>query len=90
MINRQIDSINKVLKECFWGEYNLTPEEILTRLDRNDEAFNKFLFSKIVENSKYPSRSLKNIFSPTIIESLIKEYLFRTKENRRLREKIST
>lgn len=40
----------RILKECFWGNTNLTPSEILERI--NDYNFAKWIFSAIFENSK--------------------------------------
>ena len=80
MTDHRIESINAVLKECFWGDYDITVQKILDRLDKNDPGFRKFLFSKIIENSNYPSRHIRNLFSPATIKSLLAEYIGKTKE----------
>ena len=81
--DQRIESINVVLKKCFWGEYNLTAQEILSRLDKKDKLFSKFLFSKIIESSSHPSRHIKNIFAPQILKPLLEEYLKKGKEKKR-------
>ena len=85
MADQLIESINTILKECFWGEYNLTSQEILSRLEKKDKPFSEFLFSKIIENSNHPSRHIKNIFAPQILKPLLEEYLKKAKEKKRLR-----
>jgi hypothetical protein len=85
MIDHRLESAKAVLKECFWGEYDLTAEDILEKLDDDAPGFRKFLFSKIIENSNYPSRHIKNLFSETILESLLEEYLNHAGEKKRIR-----
>ena len=51
MTDSQLESANTILKEYFWGEYNLTAEEILEKLDKDTPRFRKLIFSKIIENS---------------------------------------
>jgi hypothetical protein len=85
MTDQRLESANAVLNECFWGEYDLTAEVILEKLDNNTPGFRKFLFSKIIENSNYPSRHIKNLFSQTILKSLLEEYLNQAGENKRIR-----
>ena len=85
MTDQRLKSANSIIKECFWGEYNLTAEELLDRLDSNTHGFNKFLFSKIIENSDYPSRHIKALFPKAVFESLLKEYLNQAGENKRIR-----
>ena len=85
MTDKRIESINTVLKECFWGEYDLTAQEVLDRLDKGDPGFRKFLFSKIIENSNYPSRHIRNLFPPEVLKSLLNEYLKHAGKKRRIR-----
>jgi len=78
-------SVKVVLQECFWGEYNLSAQDILSRLDRNEPGFNRFLFSKIIENSRHPSRYIRNLFPPAVLEDLLERYLKQAGEKKRLR-----
>jgi len=78
-------SVKVVLQECFWGEYNLSAQDILNRLDRNEPEFNRFLFSKIIENSRHPSRHIRNLFPPAVLEDLLERYLEQAGEKKRLR-----
>jgi hypothetical protein len=47
-------SVQRVLKECFWGDYRISEEDILERLKSGDPGFARFLFSKIIENNRHP------------------------------------
>lgn len=85
MTDPRMKSIRAVLKECFWGDYNLTAQEILDRLEKNVPGFNRFLFSKIIENGRYPSRHIKNIFPPAAFKTLLKAYRQHAGEKKRLR-----
>lgn len=85
MADNRKENIKAILEECFWGEYTITVEDIISRLDKKDPDFIKFLFSKIVENSKYPSRYIKNLFSPAIYNSLIEDYQKKARDKKRFR-----
>lgn len=85
MSDPRMTSAQAVLKECFWGDYNLTAPEILARLDKNEPEFNRFLFSKIIENSRYASRHLRNLFSPDVLENLLERYLEKSGDKKRIR-----
>ena len=75
----------KIIAECFWGDYNLTPEELLSRLDSGEPGFDGFLFSKIMENSGYPSGYIGALFPPEQARELLDRYLKRSKKSRRIR-----
>lgn len=81
----RLESAGTIREECFWGDYLITPEQILERLDKNDAGFQRFLFSKIMENSRYPSRHLRNLFPPELLQSLIEKYLERSGGKKRVR-----
>jgi len=83
--DRRVESARIVLEECFWGDYRLTPEEILDRLEKEDDPFERFLFSKIMENSRYPSRHLRNLLSPERLQSLLERYLAQAGNKKRVR-----
>ena len=85
MTDPRMASVKVVLRECFWGEYHLSTQEILDRLDRNEPGFNRFLFSKIIENSRHPSRTIRNLFPPAVLEDLLERYLEQAGEKKRLR-----
>ena len=42
-----MSSAQAVLRECFWGDYQMSAEELLKRLDENDPGFDRFVFSKM-------------------------------------------
>lgn len=81
----RFDSIKEILKECFWGDYSISAEDIMDRLDKNDTVFIKFLFSKIIENSRYPSRYIKNLFPQATYITLINEYEKKAGDKKRFR-----
>ena len=56
------DLIEDVLEDCFWGDYNYSAEEIKKELNSGDERFKLFLFSKIINNSRYPSKYIRAFF----------------------------
>ncbi len=85
MTDPRMVSVKVVLQECFWGEYNLSAQDILNRLDRNEPGFDRFLFSKIIENNRHPSRHIRNLFPPTLLEDLLERYLEQAGEEKRLR-----
>lgn len=66
---------DKIINECFWGDYSLTTEELLLRLEQHEPGFERFLFSKIIENSRQPSRYLPVLFTPEVLQSLLDHYL---------------
>ena len=85
MTDNRLESAKAVIQECFWGEYNLSAQDILNRLDQNEAGFNRFLFSKIIENSRYPSRHIRNLFPPSVLKDLLERYLEQAGEKKRLR-----
>ena len=85
MTDPRMASAKVILQECFWGEYNLSAQDILNRLDRNEPGFNRFLFSKIIENSRHPSRHLRNLFPPAVLEDLLERFLEQAGEKKRIR-----
>lgn len=65
----------KVHQECFWGDYRLAPDDILDRLSQNNPDFNRFLFSKIIENSSFPSKHLTALFPRKELLKMLERYL---------------
>lgn len=76
---------DKVVRECFWGDYNLGAEELLARLENHDPGFDRFLFSKIIENSREPSRILPLLFAPEALQPLLRHYLQKAGNRKRVR-----
>lgn len=74
-MDRTLQSATQVVRECFWGDYTLSPRDILARLKSNDPGFNHFLFSKIIENSRYPSKHLSILFPEKELHELLDRYL---------------
>ncbi len=85
MSGRRLESARIVLNECFWEDYTLTARDLLYRLDSGEPGFDRFLFSKIIENSRHPSRHLRNIFAPDHLSSLLDRYLEQAGDKKRVR-----
>ena len=83
--NKRLRSAQTVLRECFWGDYDFSPQKILDRLDRGEPGFDKFLFSKIIEQSRYPSYHLRNIFTQNHLHQLLDRYLKQVGHKKRVR-----
>lgn len=81
----QLVIADRVIEECFWGDYNLTAAELLVRLEQDDPGFDQFLFSKIIENSRQPSRFLPLLFAPEVLQPLLSRYLQMAKNRKRVR-----
>lgn len=76
---------DKIISECFWGDYSLTADDLILRLEQHDPGFDRFLFSKIIENSRQPSRYLPMLFAPEVLQSLLDLYLRKAGNRRRVR-----
>lgn len=84
MENPRVISARVVLRECFWGDYRITSEELLNRLDKDEAGFDRFVFSKIVENSDYPSRHIRALFHPDKWQELLDRYMKTGRNTKRL------
>lgn len=69
--DERLAAARQALEQCFWGDYALSAEEIVRRLDEDGQAFKRFLFGRIADNARYPSRLLRRLFSPEEIESIL-------------------
>jgi len=85
MNNDRLCTAQRVVQECFWGDYRMSAQEILDRLDKGDIDFERFLFSKILDNSSYPSRHLRALFAPERLQTLLERYLRQARHTKRVR-----
>ena len=67
------EAANRVVAECFWGDYTYSAAEILDHLSRNDPHFNRFICGKIVANGSYPSGTLRALFGEPAAIALLRE-----------------
>ena len=81
----RLNVARRVIDECFWGDYLLAPEELLARLDRDEPGFDRFIFSKVMENSSKPSWYLPELFPPDRLQALLARYLRMAGGKRRVR-----
>lgn len=79
------ESAEIILREAFWDDYSLSARDILSRLDSGETGFDRFLFSKIIENSRHPSRHLRNLFDPEHLRALLDRYLEQSGSRKRIR-----
>jgi len=78
------DSAAAVVRECFWGDYDIRPGDVVARLQQGDEVFARFLFSRIVENSRHPSKHLRALFGQDTLRRFFVDYAKRCRDPRRL------
>ena len=71
-MNRR-EAADKVISECFWGDYVLDADTILARLEAGDHAFERHLFSKIIKNARFPSKLIRALFDEATISRLLEE-----------------
>jgi hypothetical protein len=83
--NARLTCARRVIEECFWGDYQLSAEVVLSRLDRGDPGFDRFIFSKIIENSRKPSWYLPLLFQPETLQSLLTRYIKSAGNRKRVR-----
>lgn len=55
--------IEDVIHDCFWGDYDYTAGDIRNELSAGGERFKLFLFTKILDNSRYPSKYIRALFT---------------------------
>ncbi len=55
--------IEEIIRDCFSGDYSYTVEDIKKELASDNKRFKLFLFSKILANSKYPSKFIRELFN---------------------------
>ena len=84
-MNDKLRMATQVIQECFWGDYQLSPEDILARLELGDPGFRQFLFSKIIENSRFPSRLLQGLFEKQVLAAMLDRYLVMSGDKERVR-----
>ncbi len=84
-MSSKLETANQVIRECFWGDYTLTAQDILDRLDSKDPAFEAFIFSKVIENSSFPSGHLAILLDRDRLVTLMSTYLRRNSKRKRIR-----
>jgi hypothetical protein len=72
--NNRLQAAQQFVDECIWGDYSLSPKDIIENLDSKKYGFESFLFSKIVENAKHPSSLLKALLPKARILELLDTY----------------
>lgn len=84
-MRHEMTSAEAVLRECFWGDYQMSAEELLKRLEASEPGFDRLVFSKIIENSAHPSKHLRALFRPEKCQALLDRYLQTGSRRKRLR-----
>jgi hypothetical protein len=57
------EAAQRVLDECFWGDYRFDVAGLLSRIDERSDYFDSFLVTRIVDNARHPSALLRALFS---------------------------
>jgi hypothetical protein len=70
MTVNQVETLQTVLDECFWGDYAITLEEAQKRLSGEDLEFERFLFQRIIAESPFPSNRLRVLFTEEKLRTL--------------------
>jgi hypothetical protein len=56
------ESAQRLLTECFLGDYRFDVDGLLSRTDKQSEYFDSFLVTRIVDNARHPSALLRAPF----------------------------
>ena len=67
------EAAQRVLKECFWGDYRFDVEELLDRINEGSDYFDSFLIMRIVDNARRPSPLLRALYSTDRVLSVLRE-----------------
>jgi hypothetical protein len=78
------EALATVIEECFWGDYDFSPEEALERLRKGDEGFERFLAGRIVADSPFPSNRLRRLFPPERLPAILDSIAATGRAKRRL------
>lgn len=70
MEKTKLEMAENILKNCYWGNTNMTPEYIVENI-KKDESLVKQIFSAIFQNSLTMIEDLKIIDDENIIKELI-------------------
>lgn len=65
------EAAQRVLDECFWGDYRFDVPELLARIDEHSDYFDTFLILRIVDNASYPSPLLRALFPDDRVLSVL-------------------
>ena len=68
------EAAETVIKECFWGDYSLTPETLVKRFESGDDDLKRLVFSKIIANSSHPSRYIRMLYAKEEVETLVASF----------------
>jgi len=87
---QNIDSglIEEIIRDCFWGDYSYSADDIKKELDSGDEKFRLFLFSKILNNSRYPSKYIRALFDENEVRLFLSKIPERQSERASLRRQL--
>lgn len=44
-----------VVRECFWGDYRITPADVITNLQQGESDLARLIVSKIIDSASHPS-----------------------------------
>jgi len=87
---QNIDSglIEEIIRDCFWGDYSYSTDDIIKELASGDERFRLFLFTKILNNSRYPSRYIRALFDESEVRFFLSKIPQKQGERASLRRQL--
>lgn len=69
--DKRVESAQKVIDECFWGDYEIDAATLLGNIIDGDEKFLLFVLSKIIDNASHPSGLIRDLFRQNEVERLL-------------------
>lgn len=89
-VEHDIDSglIEEIIRDCFWGDYSYSVDDIQKELASGDERFRLFLFTKILNNSRYPSKYIRALFDENEVRFYLSKIPQRQGERASLRRQL--
>lgn len=67
------EAAQRVLHECFWGDYRFDVGKLLDRIDEGSDYFDSFLIMRIVDNARHPSPLLRTLYSTDRVLSVLRQ-----------------
>ncbi|RME91421.1 MAG: hypothetical protein D6767_05225 [Candidatus Hydrogenedentota bacterium] len=70
----KLQAAEEILRDCFWGDYNLTAEQIVQIAEQGTDYDKRFLFGKIIANARNIFITLR-IFSEKDLAKLLDSFM---------------
>jgi len=60
-----------VVRECFWGDYQITPEDVISNLKQGDGDLARLIVSKIIDSASHPSALFRALMDRAVAEKVL-------------------